>query len=484
MRILVASSEVAPLAKTGGLADMTGSLSVALSRQGHEVVVAIPYYRQIRALGLTTFPVADDIEADFGGKRVKASVLRSVLPKSDVMVYLVDCPEFYDRSALYQEAGKDYEDNLERFALFCQAILATIKREYWQPHVIHCNDWQTAMIPIYLRTWHRDDPFYSAIKVLYSIHNLAYQGVFPKEKLSDLHLPWYLYHIDGIEFYDRISLMKGGIVLSDRISTVSPRYAAEIRTKEFGCGLEGILNKRKKVLVGILNGVDYSDWSPEEDGAIEAVYSVDDLSGKVRCKEALQEENGLEVDPAIPLLGIISRLDEQKGLDVLAEVFPRLMEKGLQVVLLGTGQPRYHLIFDAFAKKYEGKAGIHLTFDNDMAHRIEAGADMFLMPSHYEPCGHNQMYSLRYGTIPVVRATGGLADTVTESDPETGEGNGFVFVNHKADEFMAAIERGIQTYRKKEVWRSLMKKAMGMDFSWSASARSYGRLYEEMVEGL
>jgi len=484
MRILVVSSEVAPLAKTGGLADMTGSLSAALSRQGHEVVIAVPYYQQIRALGLTTFPVLEDIMADFGGRSVKASVLKSVLPKTDVTVYLVDCPEFFDRPGLYQEDGNDYGDNLERFALFCQAILATLKREYWQPHVIHCNDWQTALIPIYLRTWYREDPFYNPIKVLYTIHNLAYQGIFPKEKLLELHLPWYLYHIDGIEFYERISLMKGGIVCSDRISTVSPRYAAEIRTKELGCGLEGVLNKRKKVLVGILNGMDYSVWSPDQDGCIAATYSARDLSGKVRCKAALQKENGLVIDPSMPVLGMISRLDEQKGLDILAEVFPELMARKVQVVLLGTGQPKYHKTFGEFARKYEGKAGIHLTFDNDMAHRIEAGADLFLMPSHYEPCGHNQMYSLRYGTIPVVRATGGLADTVTEYSPETGEGNGFVFINHKGNEFLAAIEKGLAMFQKKETWDSLMKKAMKMDFSWNVSARSYGQLYEEMVEGL
>jgi starch synthase len=481
MKLLLVSPEVDPFSKTGGLGDVAGALPRVLSRRGHDVAVVTPLYRGIRKMGVPLTPVMNGIEAEFGGKSFSGSLQETHFPETDVPVYLVDCPPFYDRDGLYGENGKDYADNLERFAFLCQVALRFAKEGGFRPDVIHLHDWQSALVAVYLRTLHRDDPFFTSVRTLYTIHNLAYQGLFPSEKMEELRLPWDVYHIDGLEFYGKISLMKGGIAYSDKTSTVSERYAEEIQTEEFGCGLEGLLSKRSAHLVGILNGVDYTDWDPATDKHLPARYQPDDLSGKAVCKEELQKENGLPVKMDIPLIGVVTRLTEQKGLDLVVRAFDRLMDLGFQFVLLGTGDPEYHEAFKELGRQYPNQASIHLTFDNAMAHRIEAGADLFLMPSRYEPCGLNQMYSLRYGTVPVVRETGGLADTIDNYHITRKTGNGFVFRKAQPGQLVKAVRRALTVYNDRKAWRDLMKRAMLMDFSWERAAQRYEEVFAELV---
>jgi starch synthase len=481
MRILEVSPEVAPFSKTGGLGDVAGALPRVLARRGHDVAVVTPLYRGIREKKVRLTPITNGIDADFAGREFAGSIQKTEFPGTDVPVYLVDCPPFYARDGLYGEGGKDYADNLERFAFLCQAALQFAKGGGFRPDVIHLHDWQAALVAVYLRTWYRDDPFFAGIPTLYTIHNLAYQGLFPSEKMEDLRLPWDVYHIDGLEYYGKISLMKGGIAFSDKTSTVSERYAEEIQTREFGCGLEGLLSKRSAHLVGILNGVDYSDWDPSTDRHIPARYRPEDLSGKARCKEELQKENGLPVRPDVPLIGVVTRLTEQKGLDLVVRAFDRLMDLGFQFVLLGTGDPEYHEAFAELGRQYPNQASIHLTFDNAMAHRIEAGADLFLMPSRYEPCGLNQMYSLRYGTIPIVRETGGLADTIDNYHISRKTGNGFVFRKAQPAQLVKAARRALKVYGDQKAWRDLMQRAMLMDFSWERAAQKYEEVFAGLV---
>jgi starch synthase len=348
--------------------------------------------------------------------------------------------------------------------------------------VIHCHDWQSALVPVYLQQlWGSEDVLAKA-KTVFTIHNLAYQGLFPQEKYPLLGLDWSFYRIDGLEYYGKINLLKGGILCADAVTTVSPRYSQEIQTPEFGYGLEGVLQTRATHLHGIINGVDYQDWSPETDSLIPAKFSPDDLKGKAANKAALMEVFGLSKDLAdAPILAIISRLADQKGFDLLAEILPKLMKQKLMLVILGTGDEKYHRWLETEAPKYKGKLGAKIAFDNYLAHLIEAGADMFLMPSRYEPCGLNQIYSMKYGTIPVVRATGGLADTVTPvGDPKT-PGTGFVFSDYTPEAFLKAIHTALDAYANKDLWNRIMLHAMAQDFSWKVSARKYLELYKSLV---
>jgi len=481
MKVLFLASEVAPFAKTGGLADVAGALPLALQQQGQEVAVFLPKYRMISKNGFSCESTGIKLAIPVGDQAVACAIEKTPFPGTDVPVYLVVCDPYFDREGLYQKNGRDYPDNLERFTLFNRAILETVKRIGFKPDVIHANDWQTALAPTYLKTLLAKDPFFQGIPALYTVHNLAYQGSFPKEQLPLTGLGPEVFSINGLEFYGSVNLMKGGLVFADRLSTVSRRYSEEIQTKEFGCGMEGVLKARRNVLTGILNGVDYATWNPETDSLIAKAYSAADRSGKAVCKQALQARYGLPQRADVPLLGVISRLADQKGFDLLAEIFDSLMVLDVQFVLLGTGDPEYHELFEQMAKRYADRCGIALTFDNALAHQIEAGADLFLMPSRYEPCGLNQMYSLKYGTIPVVRATGGLADTVEEYDPRTGKGNGFVFLEPEPKAFLGAIRRALRTYARRKVWDALVVRAMQMDFSWDRSARQYLALYREMI---
>mgnify|MGYP001459483806 CR=1 FL=1 len=492
MRILLAASEVAPLAKTGGLADVCGALPRALARLGHEVAVILPFYAAVDRRRFQPTPLLRGITVHLPADNRDLNVWELTLPGAadaphPVRVWLVEDDALFGRPALYAEHGRDYPDNAFRFAYFCLAALWTLKGLGWYPDVIHCNDWQTALIPVYLRHYDavRADADLARIRTLFTIHNISYQGLFPPHFVHGLGLPPHLYQPEAMEFHGHLNLLKGGLLYSDALSTVSRQYAREIQTPEFGYGLEGLLRLRAADLTGILNGIDVEEWDPARDPALAAPYSPTRLRGKAACKKALQQACGLPARPGTPLLGMISRLVEQKGLDLVAEVLPDLLQDDVQFVLLGSGQPEYHALFTALARKFPRKIAVHLRFDNDLAHRIEAGADLFLMPSRFEPCGLNQLYSLRYGTLPVVRRTGGLADSVVNATAATikaGTATGFVFTPCEARAFAAALRRALRLYRKEpDTWTRLVRNAMVQDFSWARSARAYEKLYRKLA---
>lgn len=391
----------------------------------------------------------------------------------------MECPELFDREQLYMANGSDYPDNAERFAAFSMAALEFIKRSSVPPAVIHCHDWQSALVPVYLRSLYAEDPFYENTSVLFTIHNIGYQGLFPPEIMPRISISKKLFNIDGLEYYGKINLLKGGIIFSDFVSTVSQKYAQEIQTDEFGHGLEGVLRSRAEHLTGILNGVDYEDWNPATDKLIPANYTPHDMQGKETCKKTLLESMGGH-DPVLdrPLLGIVSRFVSQKGFDLIAQVADELMREDVYVAALGTGEPEYEELFRGLARKYPQKFLVKVAYDNALAHQIEAGSDMFLMPSRYEPCGLNQIYSMKYGTVPVVRATGGLDDTVQPFDGD--KGTGFRFRQYSAVALLACLQRAIATFRDKEAWSRLQQNCMQEDFSWAQSARKYADLYENL----
>ena len=472
-RVLLCSSEAVPFAKTGGLADVAGALPPVLVKLGHDVRLALPKYAAVSKAGIESSPVCAPFEVPIGKVSVTVTIEQSdALPGAPT--YLVDCPDYFDREALY-----GYADDPERFALFCRALLQFIEEGDWAPQVIHGNDWQSALIPIYLKTVYANNPRLSRIATLHTIHNLAYQGVSDPSVLEAIGLDESLFTMDGVEFYGQVNLLKGALVYADLLNTVSKKYAHEIQTEEFGERLEGVLAKRRSDLYGILNGLDYNEWNPATDRFLEAGYDAGSLSPKAADKAALQRHFGLPNRPETPMFGLVSRLAGQKGLDVLAEVLPHLLRLDVQFALLGTGEQFYHDLLSSLAAHYPDKMGLALTFDNALAHRIYAGSDMFLMPSRYEPCGLGQMISMRYGTLPIVRNTGGLADTVADFDPETGEGNGFVFEEHTGVAFLGAIARAIVTYKTPHVWSGVMRNAMAADFTWERSAREYAQLYEK-----
>ncbi|MFH0763516.1 MAG: glycogen/starch synthase [Candidatus Omnitrophota bacterium] len=457
LKVLFASSEVMPFAKTGGLADVAGSLPIALEELGVDVRVIMPKYASVKARGDETTI----------GKNVK--------------VYFVENDDYFKRIELYGDKFGDYHDNLDRFVFFCKGALERCKSENFAPDIINCNDWQTALIPVYLNTNYKFDPFFSNTKTLFTIHNMAYQGLFPKDEFPKTGLDWILFSIDYFEFYDKVNLMKAGLVYSDAISTVSPTYAKEILTKEFGCGLEGVLKTRVDASSGILNGLDYDQWNPGTDKKIFKNYSIETSGDKYINKENLQKELGLKIDRDIPMIGLISRLADQKGLDLIAKIIDDLLNLKIQFVLLGTGDNKYHVLFEKMAKAHPKNTSINLKFDATLAQKIYAASDLFLIPSRYEPCGLGQMISFKYGTIPVVRQTGGLKDSVTEFDAKTMRGNGFTFEEYKPDRLFAAIKKGLLLYNNKETWAGLVKKVMNLDFSWNASAAQYLKLYNKIL---
>ncbi|NPU97980.1 MAG: glycogen synthase GlgA [Candidatus Omnitrophica bacterium] len=478
IKILIAASEIDPFAKTGGLADAMRSLPPALRRQGVEVALVMPKYRQIQAecedLGEIQVPIEDT--------SMTGRLARTELPGDKVPVYLIDQEKLFHRNELYTEKGKDYPDNLERFTFFCRGVMEIIARNYFRPDVLHAHDWQAALLPIYIKTVYADHPVIGRIKSVFTIHNMAYQGVFPPFLYPVTGIGWEHFHVEALEFYNQLNLMKGAIVFADAVTTVSPTYAREIQTREYGCGLEGVLLKHQKKVTGVLNGVDYRVWSPEVDTEIAARYSMDTLEeGKKANQTALRKEFGLREPPVrAPLFGVISRLAHQKGLDLLAAVLPSLIRRGAQVVILGKGEPPLEETYRTLQKQFPESCGVTIAFDNRLAHQIEAGADIFLMPSLYEPCGMNQMYSLRYGTVPVVRATGGLVDTVTDVD-EAGDGTGFVFEEPTPAALLEACERAIARFEDREAWLALARRGMRMDFSWDRSAQEYQRIYQSLM---
>lgn len=489
LNILFASSEVEPFAKTGGLADVSGALPQAIKDLGHEIRIIMPKYRSVdeRKFRLHEVLRLKEIDIPVGHEVEKASVRSCILTntKSKIQVYFLANESLFNRSGIYvnPESHKDYADNDKRFIFFCRGVLETLKRLGWQPDIIHCNDWQTGLIPAYLKTLYQNDPFFSRVKTIFTVHNMAYQGSFEKNSFMKTHLPEELFVPDGIEFYGNLNFMKAGLVYADVITTVSERYAQEIQSSdEYGSGMSGILQKRRADLFGILNGVDYSIWNPEADILIPQKYDAKNLDGKYTDKAELLRRFRLECRESTPLIGSISRLAGQKGFDLIGEIADDFLKLDVQYVLLGSGEKKYQDLFETIQKRYPQKVGVHFGFDNELAHLIEAGSDMFLMPSRYEPCGLNQLYSLRYGTIPIVHATGGLEDTIEDHDASTGNGTGFKFTRYDGKELLRAIERAVGIYANKSAWRKMMKQAMQKDFSWESSARKYVSLYKNILK--
>ena len=486
MNILLATSEAVPFAKTGGLADVCGALPVELARLGHQAAVILPAYRQTRYCGQPIEPLGIDFIVPIGSKMVTGHLLRSTMPGGTVPVYLVQQDQYYDRDELYSVDGKDYIDNCERFVFFSRAILEAIRLLELKVDVLHVNDWQTGMIPAYLKIEYQSVPRYGAIASLLTVHNISYQGQFWHWDMLLTGLDWKYFNWHQMEFHGNLNLLKSGMAFADSINTVSPRYAQEIQSSPLGCGLEGVLQYRHDVLSGILNGIDPNEWNPATDPHLAANYTVETVGqGKPICKAALQKELGLPREPAAPLVGIVGRLIDQKGFDLVAEVMQRWVQTSdVQWAILGTGQPKYHKLLETLAERFPQKVSLRLTFSNPLAHRIEAGADIFLMPSRFEPCGLNQLYSLKYGTVPLVRATGGLADTIVGFDPQSANvaANGFVFQEYSSLALTDTLRQACETYRQPEVWKKLMAVGMGQDWSWARSARQYVELYQRTME--
>jgi starch synthase len=464
------SSEAAPFAKTGGLADVVGSLPAALRPFGDEVAVVIPRYGSIDLKNARR--VWEDMPVFLGPASFPITIYQA---PAEYPVYLVDCPPLFERKGFYGDSAMDFPDNHVRFAVFARAALG-IARFLFRTEIFHCHDWQAGLVPAYLRTTFASDPTYLGCRTLFTIHNLGYQGLFPKAALAEVALPAdAVYHPGAMEFFGRVSYIKAGIAFADALSTVSPTYAREIQTPEYGFGLDGALRARAGVLTGILNGVDYLEWSPESDPLIPARYSVEDLAGKDECKRALLQEFGLPSEAmARPLLGIVSRFTRQKGTDILVEVIADIVAQDAYLVALGTGDAEYEEFFRRMEREHPGRVAVRIGFDNGLAHHIESGADIFLMPSHYEPCGLNQMYSLRYGTVPVVRATGGLNDTIEE-------GTGFKFAEYSGLALFEAVRAAILAFGDRDGWRQMMRRDMRKDFSWKTSAGAYSELYRRML---
>jgi starch synthase len=479
MRIVFASSECVPFAKTGGLADVVGALPPELAKLGHEVMVYLPLYARVREqLPAQLIYAVRSITIPFQYYNRFAGIVDGG-KRDGVQFYFVDCPEMFDRQELYGSGGKDYPDNAERFALYCRAVLEATKL-LGVPDVFHAHDWQAALIPVYLRTTYNSDPLLSRASAVLTIHNAAYQGAFPPVTTEQLLFPWEIFTMDKVEQFDSFNFLKGGMVYSEMLTTVSRKYAEEIQTPEFGEGLDGVLLGRASILRGILNGVDYAHWDPATDRNLAARYSPEDLAGKKLCRADLLGAFGLErVEELTPVIGIVSRFAVQKGFDLLEEAAGKLSEMDVVVVALGSGEPRYEKFFRDWAFWNKTNVAVRIGYDEALAHKIEAGADIFLMPSLYEPCGLNQIYSLKYGTVPVVRATGGLDDTIEEWNPEQGSGTGFKFLSKSAGALLGAIERALTAFDDKESWAKLMRNGMEQNFSWQSPARQYAAVYEE-----
>ena len=465
MNVLFAAAEAYPLAKVGGLGDVAGSLPKALAAIGHDVRIVLPRYGMIRDVrdDLGAFPVS------IGGETHEARLRTSAI--DGVPVYLVDAPKWFDRPQVYE-----YPDDGKRFAFFGRAILDLLPAAGWRPDVIHLNDWHTALAAAYLGTTHAKDGRYRGIRSVLTIHNLQFQGVFDRALFDWTGLPRETWSPEGVEFFGRLNFLKAGIVYADRVNTVSPSYAREIRTEEQGQGLDGLLRSRASKLSGILNGIDHDVWDPARDPHIALRYTRKSVARKAANKEALQREVGLAVESGTPLLGIVSRITAQKGFDLLLPAMADLLRLGTQVVLLGTGEKAYERRLAAMAEEHDSLA-VALKYDEGLAHRIYAGSDLFLMPSRFEPCGLGQMISLRYGTVPLVRSTGGLADTVRDVTAHRTNGDGFAFAEYTAEALLAAARRAVAFYGRGARWDSLRARGMGTDLSWTASAQSYEKLY-------
>lgn len=485
LNILLAASEVVPFAKSGGLADVSGALPKALKALGHDVRVVMPRYYIVDKEKYHLKLIESSLGVPMGVMgEMWAAVYEGKLPQSDVPVYFIEYDDFFGRKGLYDENGEGFSDNDNRFIFFSKAVMQLAKRVHFRPDVIHANDWHTAPIPLLLNTTYAFDPDFKNTGSLLSIHNLEHQGKFYKGAMDVLDVGWEHFTPNELEEYDGVNLLKGGIVHADAINAVSKKYAQEIRTSEFGFGLEGLINDKAYKLFGVLNGVDYDEWSPQIDKLIPCNFDADSLEGKAECKEKLQKDFKLPLYPNVPLIGLVGRLAEQKGISLIAASIEKLLEMDIQIVLLGTGERWAESFFSEIAMKYPQKFACYIGYDNAIAHQIEAGSDMFLMPSLFEPCGLNQIYSLRYGTLPIVRATGGLDDTIENYNAHDKSGTGFKFYDATPSALTNTLKWAVETYyNDKEGFNKLIQNSMSKRYEWSKAAEGYEEIYRHIIDG-
>lgn len=489
MRILFLSSEVMPFAKTGGLADVAGALPIELTRIGHEIIVVMPRYKKVDINKYKLKQVVTDINVKVGDKNITGAAYIGKIPNSRTKIYFIENNDLFEREGLYgtnECEYKDYKDNSERFIFYSKAALELCKKLDWSPDIVHCNDWQTGVVPLLLKTLYKNDPLFKNSKSLFTIHNLAYQGIFDKEVIEQIGVSWDYFSFDKLEFWGKLSFLKGALIYADAINTVSIRYSKEIQTEEYGAGLDGVLQDRKKDLYGILNGIDYNFFNPMKDPNLHNNYNSRTLYHKEGNKEFLLRQLGLKYKKGVPLVSMITRLADQKGFDIFSEIAEKLFSLDIQLVVLGTGMDKYHKLLLKLEMEYPQKMKALLSYDPVLAQQIYAGSDIFLMPSHYEPCGLGQLISLKYGTIPVVRETGGLADTIVDFDLardfEQDRGNGFTFSEYSSKNFFNTIIRSLKVYKDKNAWSKIQANAMKADFSWKVSARTYENLYKKISE--
>lgn len=474
LKILLLAAEVVPFAKTGGLADVAGSLPKAIRALGHDIRVAMPRYGRISPHRFNLMRVLDPFPVPMDDRSEQAELMQTSLD-GDVPVYMIENARYFDRDGIYM-----YPDDAERFIFFCRGMLEAVKRLDWQPDIVHCHDWHTALIPNWIKTIYAHDPFFENVASVYTIHNLAYQGIFGYRVLEVAGIDEYgfVVHPDTVDLNEVVDFMGRGIFFSDVINAVSETYSREILTPEYGEKLDPLLRDRRDRLFGVLNGIDLDEFDPATDSYLEANYNLESLDQRVHNKLSLQREAGLRQDPHVPVVGIIARLTDQKGLDLVTSTLEAVLQHlGAQFVLLGTGEQRYHDFFSELSDRFPEQAGIFLTFNASLARRIYAGSDIFLMPSRFEPCGLGQMIAMRYGSVPLVRAVGGLADTVSDYDPVSGNGTGFVFTTYDPMALYTSLVRAVETYRHRDIWRELQVRCMQQDFSWEKSARKYVELY-------
>ncbi len=475
LKLLMVASEAAPFAKTGGLADVVGSLPPALRALGHEVRLIMPWYRAVRAV-TGNLPVnRHKLKVHMADRVYQAAYRTDEI--AGVPVYFIDVPELYDRPELYGEEGRDYPDNAERFGLLCRAALELVRELEFVPDVIHAHDWQAGLVPVYLHQHPWQDAFFANTASLFTIHNLGYQGVFPLQTNRSLGLDDSLLNPDGLEYHGQLSLLKGGIRFADQVNTVSPTYCREIQTPEYGMGMDGLLRSRAGRVHGLLNGLDGSLWSPANDQSLARVYTFKKLAGKAACKKNLQQTLGLEVSSETPIVAMVTRLDSQKGIELVLASWDRIMAHNLQLVILGSGNPDFEQRLAEAASYYPGQACVLLRFDDALSRRIYAGSDIFLMPSRYEPCGLGQLIALRYGSVPLVHATGGLVDTIIDLQASTTTANGFVFHEYRPGKLLEGLDRALTAYAKPKSWRKLVQQGMTQDLSWTHAAKQYVDLY-------
>lgn len=480
MRILLVTSEAVPFIKTGGLADVAGALMNEYKQMGIEAAIMLPLYKRIKksAEEFGIKPIGKEIIVPLGDQFETGKLWEGRTPEG-APAYFIENDKFYDRDELYGTPEGDFPDNASRFTFYNRAVCETLKALALNFDVIHCNDWQTGLIPIYIKTIYMNEFLKTA--TLMTIHNLGYQGLFHSVNMPLTGFGWELFNMDGLEFYGKINFLKGGILFADIITTVSNNYAKEILTEEYGFGLDGVLRKRNKDFYGIINGIDYNAWNPENDGLIPTNYNIKDLSGKAKCKKSLQKSCGLPSSKSL-LIGMVTRLTSQKGLDLVAKAMEEIIKSGVELIILGKGDESLHKVFLGLQKKYSKQLSVKIDFDNTFAHKIYAGSDIFLMPSKYEPCGLGQLIALRYGTIPVVRKTGGLVDTVVEYNQSKGAGTGFLFNGYSSKVLLKAVKKANEFFNDKRQWLKIQKNAMSKNFSWRHSAEEYLSLYQKALK--